>query len=140
MGSLFMGIDVGTQSLKCSICDFDGNLIEEVNVHFDEEFPAYGTKGGVKTYENSRVTCPTMLWVEAIDLMFEQLKKKEKVLGKIVCICGGAQQHGSVYWKTGSKKALSSLDAKLTLKDQVLFAVDESPIWMAHGSVNRRNE
>lgn len=42
------------------------------------------------------------------------------------------QQHGSVYWRVGSREKLQTLNPNLSLKNQLkdCFAIDQSPIWM----------
>ncbi|KAJ8537853.1 hypothetical protein K7X08_014393 [Anisodus acutangulus] len=72
------------------------------------------------------------MWVEALDLILQRLKKSNLDFGKIAVVSGCAQQHGSVYWKNGSSKILSSLDPKKQLVDQFVdaFSIEESPIWM----------
>uniref|UniRef100_A0A7C9DXS4 Xylulose kinase n=2 Tax=Opuntia streptacantha TaxID=393608 RepID=A0A7C9DXS4_OPUST len=71
------------------------------------------------------------MWVEALDVMLERLSKRLD-LAKIVSISGSAQQHGSVYWKNGSFRILSSLNPDIRLVDQLgeAFSLKESPIWM----------
>ncbi|KAL0288185.1 UNVERIFIED_CONTAM: Xylulose kinase [Sesamum angustifolium] len=75
---------------------------------------------------------PTIMWVEALDLIFHRLEKSKLEFGKIAAVSGSGQQHGSVYWKNGSSRILSSLDPKKPLADQLgdAFSVMESPIWM----------
>lgn len=72
------------------------------------------------------------MWVEAFDLILERLKKSGLEFGKIAAVSGSGQQHGSVYWKTGSSRTLSSLDPKNKLVEQLneSFSVNESPVWM----------
>lgn len=51
---------------------------------------------------------------------------------KIAAVAGSGQQHGSAYFKTGSKAKLASLSPSSDLKTQLggAFSVPNSPIWM----------
>ncbi|KAF0478020.1 actin-like ATPase domain-containing protein [Gigaspora margarita] len=65
-------------------------------------------KNGVIT-NKTVVTCPTMMWVESIDLLLEKLKSQKFPFFKIKVISGAGQQHGSVYWSITSQSTLNSL-------------------------------
>lgn len=113
--------------------DSNLNIVTSELVHFDTDLPHYQTKDGVfrDPSVNGRIVSPTLMWVEALDLILQKLSKKLD-FGKIVSVSGSGQQHGSVYWKNGSSTILSSLDSKKTLVDQLgsAFSIKESPIWM----------
>ncbi|KAK8705265.1 hypothetical protein V6N13_048871 [Hibiscus sabdariffa] len=72
------------------------------------------------------------MWVEALDLILQKLSKSNLDFVKIAAIYASCQQHGSVYWKSGSSALLSSLDPKKSLVEQfgIAFSIKESPIWM----------
>lgn len=129
----FMGLDLGTQSLKCVVIKASGAIVKEMSVVFDEELPAYKTVGGVRK-EGLQVTCPALMWVEALDLLMQKLKKENFAFENIVGISGGAQQHGSVYWKKGAHRIMRHLrgDGAEGLSDQLkdAFSVPNSPVWM----------
>ncbi|XP_062159293.1 xylulose kinase 2 [Alnus glutinosa] len=131
--SYFLGFDSSTQSLKATVLDSNLNIVTSELVHFDTDLPHYQTKDGVfrDPSVNGRIVSPTLMWVEALDLILQKLSKKLD-FGKIVSVSGSGQQHGSVYWKNGSSTILSSLDSKKTLVDQLgsAFSIKESPIWM----------
>lgn len=104
-------------------------------VNFDSDLPHYKTKDGV--YRDSsidgRIVSPTLMWVEALDLILKRLQDSKKFdFKKVAAVSGSGQQHGSVYWKNGSSDILSSLDPKKPLVDQFgqAFSTKESPIWM----------
>ncbi|GMH13655.1 hypothetical protein Nepgr_015496 [Nepenthes gracilis] len=132
-GSLFLGFDSSTQSLKATVLDANLNIVSAEFVHFDSDLPHYKTKDGVyrDPSDNGRIVSPTLMWVEAFDLMLHKLSKNLD-LGKITAVSGSGQQHGSVYWKGGSRSILLSLDPKKPLVDQLgeAFSKSESPIWM----------
>lgn len=109
------------------------NIVHSEILHFDSEFPHYKTKDGVfrDRSVDGRIVSPTLMWVEALDLMLQRLSGKLD-FGKIAAVSGSGQQHGSVYWKAGSGLKLSALDPKKGLLDQLgdAFSIKESPIWM----------
>ncbi|CAA0806798.1 xylulose kinase-2 [Striga hermonthica] len=133
-GSYFLGFDSSTQSLKATILDANLNIVSQEIVNFDSGLPHYNTKDGVyrDPLVNGRIVSPTIMWVEALDLILERLKRSGLDFGKIAAVSGSGQQHGSVYWKTGSRRVLSSLDPKRKLVDQLgeAFSVKDSPVWM----------
>lgn len=109
------------------------NIVHSDIVNFDSELPHYKTKDGVYRDPSvtGRIVSPTLIWVEALDLILERLSSKLD-FAKIAAVSGSGQQHGSVYWKIGSSLKLSALDSKKQLVDQLVdaFSIKESPIWM----------
>eukprot|EP01063_Lacrimia_lanifica_P015481 TRINITY_DN2222_c2_g3_i1.p2 TRINITY_DN2222_c2_g3~~TRINITY_DN2222_c2_g3_i1.p2 ORF type:complete len:549 (+),score=202.88 TRINITY_DN2222_c2_g3_i1:61-1707(+) len=130
-GPLYLGVDLGSQSLKLFIIDADLKPVIETNVQFDKDLPHYQTTGGFHI-DGNRVTGPTLMWVEALERCFAELVRLKAPLDRVVAISGSAQQHGSVFWKRGALAHLQTLDARKTLTEQVAasFAVDGSPVWM----------
>ncbi|KAK2981737.1 hypothetical protein RJ640_005989 [Escallonia rubra] len=122
------------RSLKATVLDANLNIVTSEIVNFDSELSHYKTKDGVyrDPSVNGRIVSPTLMWVEALDLILQRLEKSKLDFGKIAAVSGSGQQHGSVYWKIGSSAKLSSLDAKKPLLDQLgdAFSTKESPIWM----------
>ncbi|KAG8376193.1 hypothetical protein BUALT_Bualt09G0037700 [Buddleja alternifolia] len=133
-GAYFLGLDSSTQSLKATVLDANLNIVANEIVNFDSELPHYKCKDGVYRDPsiNGRIVSPTLMWVEALDHILQRLEKSKLDFGKIVAVSGSGQQHGSVYWKTGSSRILSSFDPKKPLVDQLgdAFSIKESPIWM----------
>ncbi|XP_047322198.1 xylulose kinase 2 [Impatiens glandulifera] len=131
--SIFLGLDSSTQSLKATVLDAGLNIVDYEIVNFDSELPHYKTNDGVYRDQsvNGRIVSPTLMWIEALELMLQRLSAKVD-FGKIAAVSGSGQQHGSVYWKKGSSRRLSSLDSKKPLIDQLndAFSIKESPIWM----------
>lgn len=131
--SLFLGFDSSTQSFKATVLESNLNAVATELVHFDSDLPHYKTKDGVyrDLSVNGRIVSPTLMWVEALDMMLQKLSNKID-FGKVVAISGSGQQHGSVYWKNSSSAIFSSLDPKKQLVDQFreAFSIKESPIWM----------
>lgn len=122
------------RSLKVTVLDANLNIVAKEVVHFDSELSHYKTKDGIyrDPSVNGRIVSPTIMWVEALDLILQKLQKSNLNFGKIAAVSGSGQQHGSVYWKNGSDRILSSLDPKRVLADQLsdAFSIRESPIWM----------
>lgn len=105
-------------------------IVYECTVTYDKELPHYKTQNGVNIKGN-QVTVPTLLWVEALELAFEKMKKDKINFEEIKCVSGSGQQHGSVYWKNGSLKTLQKLDTNKSLVEQLEDCfLCESPIWM----------
>uniref|UniRef100_A0A7N0VMW5 Xylulose kinase n=1 Tax=Kalanchoe fedtschenkoi TaxID=63787 RepID=A0A7N0VMW5_KALFE len=132
--ALSLGFDCSTQSMKATVLDSDFRIVHSEAVYFDAELPHYETKDGVYRDESidGRIVSPTAMWVEALDLLLVKLSQSNLDFSKIVAVSGSAQQHGSVYWKTGAAKILSTLDSERRLVDQLgdAFSTKESPIWM----------
>ncbi|CAH1438694.1 unnamed protein product [Lactuca virosa] len=143
--ALFLGFDSSTQSLKATVLDSSLNIVSSEIVHFDSELPHYKTKDGVYRDPsiNGRIVSPTLMWVDALDLILKRLKDSKKFdFKKLAAVSGSGQQHGSVYWKKGSSKSLSSLDPKKPLVDQFgeAFSTKESPIWMDSSTTQQSHE
>ncbi|KAK6160557.1 hypothetical protein DH2020_003938 [Rehmannia glutinosa] len=143
-GSYFLGFDSSTQSLKATVLDANLNIVAQEIVNFDSELPNYKTKDGVyrDPSVNGRIVSPTIMWVEAFDLILQRLQKSGLEFGKIAAVSGSGQQHGSVYWKTGSSRILSSFDPKKKLVDQLgeAFSVNKSPVWMDSSTTEQCKE
>lgn len=120
--------------MKATVLDSNLNVVKSEQIQFDSDLPHYNTKDGVyrDPSENGRIVSPTLMWVEALDLVLQRLAKSGLDFGKVDALSGSGQQHGSVFWKKGSSAILSSLDSKKRLVDQLrnAFSVKESPIWM----------
>ncbi|KAK6139053.1 hypothetical protein DH2020_027203 [Rehmannia glutinosa] len=143
-GSYFLGFDSSTQSLKATVLDANLNIVAQEIVNFDSELPNYKTKDGVyrDPSVNGRIVSPTIMWVEAFDLILQRLQKSGLEFGKIAAVSGSGQQHGSVYWKAGSSRKLSSFDPKKKLVDQLgeAFSVNMSPVWMDSSTTEQCKE
>ncbi|KAG6737836.1 hypothetical protein POTOM_059367 [Populus tomentosa] len=143
-GSLFLGFDSSTQSLKATVLDSNLNIVKSEQIHFDSDLPHYKTKDGVyrDPSDNGRIVSPTLLWVEALELVLRRLVKSGLDFGKVAAVSGSGQQHGSVYWKKGGSGILSSLDSKKPLVDQLgdAFSIKESPVWMDSSTTTQCKE
>lgn len=135
MSKLFLGLDCSTQTLKASV--IDENLKEliqyETIINYDQDLPHYKTIGGViHGVDNVTKTTPTIVFIEALDLLLERLKNKNFPFQSVAAISGSGQQHGSVYWKKGALEILKNLNPqnKLIEQSQNFFSIANSPIWM----------
>ncbi|OEL22866.1 Xylulose kinase [Dichanthelium oligosanthes] len=142
-GSLFLGFDSSTQSLKATVLNNELAIVASEIVNFDSELPHYKTEGGVyrDSTDDGHIFSPTIMWVEALELLLEKLKPKIN-FSKVVAISGSGQQHGSVYWKKGSQAVLSSLEPSKSLLLQIkdAFSTMKSPIWMDSSTTKQCRE
>ncbi|CAH9069396.1 unnamed protein product [Cuscuta europaea] len=142
--ALFLGFDSSTQSMKVTVLDANLNIVATEMVNFDSELPHYKTKDGIyrDTSINGRIVSPTLMWVEALELVLCRLEKSKFDFGKVFALSGSGQQHGSVYWKNGSDRILSSLHPKTALIEQLseAFSTKESPIWMDSSTTKQCRE
>eukprot|EP00117_Sycon_ciliatum_P018203 scpid67396/ scgid16907/ Xylulose kinase len=137
----FMGLDLSTQQLKVIVIDGQQQIVYQDFVSF-ENHPVLAEKYHVKEgyHEHSdgqRFTSPTLMWVEALDILLERMKLSQSdvfSISNIVAVSGSGQQHGSVYFRTGGQALLAALNPEKALCEQLsaadAFAVANSPIWM----------
>ena len=134
MSRLFLGLDASTQSLSGIVIDFDtGRMVHDASVNFDQALPQYGTKNGVLRVEDPRVVhAPPLMWVEALDMLLDRMKKADVPMGDIRAIAGSGQQHGSVYLNRTAEHVLGALTPDRLLAPQLkeIFSRRTSPIWM----------
>jgi len=114
MAKLFLGLDSSTQSLSAVVIDLDTRkVIYEKSLNFDKALPHYKTRNGVLPNRNPLVNhSPPLMWAEALDLIFAQMKNDGVALDQILAVSGSGQQHGSVYFNGRITAALENLDAK----------------------------
>ncbi|OBZ87194.1 Xylulose kinase [Choanephora cucurbitarum] len=126
---LYLGLDLSTQQLKCTLINEEHHITYEEAVHFDRDLPEFGTKYGAIVNDDV-VTSPTLMWVKALDLLLTRLKKTG-LMPLVQGISGAGQQHGSVYWNKEGINQLNHLDAKRSLFQQLEngFSITQSPIW-----------
>lgn len=135
---LFLGLDFSTQRAKAIILDKNRTLTANGHVTFGEyptlvaKYPQCSPNGYEEDTASGAVTSPTLMWVEALDILFSQLSTSGVDFSRIAAISVSGQQHGSVYWKTGAEQLLNNLDPNKGLLHEQLqsaFAVADSPIW-----------
>ena len=134
MGRLFLGMDSSTQSLSAVLVDLDKReVVYEAAVMYDEDLSEYGTRNGVLVNADPKVVhTPPLMWVEALDILFQRMKKENVPLSEVLAISGSGQQHGSVYMNDRAPRALGALDPEKDLKVNLegIFSRETSPIWM----------
>ncbi|MDA0748847.1 MAG: FGGY family carbohydrate kinase, partial [bacterium] len=134
MGRLFLGLDSSTQSLSAMVVDYDArNVVYEASVGFDDRLPQYGTQNGVLENPDPKVVhAPPMMWAEALNVLFEDMKADGVPLGDVLAISGSGQQHGSVYLNDRAGDVLAGLDPACGLAENLagVFTRATSPIWM----------
>ncbi|CAO3630773.1 unnamed protein product [Cunninghamella echinulata] len=137
----YLGIDLSTQQLKCTVINESHTIVYENSVNFERDLPEFKTKNGAISHGNNVFTSPPLLWVKALDILLSQLKKTPYV-SKIVAISGAAQQHGSVYWSQNGADKIKQLDASKSLHDQLedAFSIPQSPIWQDSSTTKQCKE
>jgi len=128
MGDLYLGLDLSTQSLKSVLIDQNLNLVHTENVVLDDM--GFGTTDGFID-DGKTITAPALMFVKAVDTLFGKLKTTN-LLTRVKSISASGQQHGTVYWKSGSKTILANLDHSKSLESQLssTFSKSNCPIWM----------
>ncbi|KAF3703921.1 Xylulose kinase [Channa argus] len=134
---LYLGFDFSTQQLKVLAIDENLNVLHQDNVQFDSELPEFRTQGGVHIHSDGlTVTSPVMMWVKALDLLLDKLKRTGLDLSHVRALSGSGQQHGSVFWRRGASETLKQLNPDKDLFQQLQdsFSVADSPVWMDSSS------
>ncbi len=133
MPELYMGLDSSTQSLSVVLIDpHKKQVVYRDSVGFDNTFPEYRTVNGVLKCSDPRVVhSPPLMWVEALDVLFDRMQQHTD-LGSVKCISGSGQQHGTVYLNTLASDALTGLSSSRSLKENLegIFSRSTSPVWM----------
>lgn len=108
MQPLFLGLDLSTQQLKVLVLEQRDNIANNnpindddglrthssFTIHFDSELPYYRTRGGVHAHAQQSsgvVTAPVLMWVEALQRVFEKMKRADFPFHRVVSISGAAQ-------------------------------------------------
>ena len=128
----FLGLDLSTQGLKATAIDSESNdIVFNDQINFDADLSHYGTEGGAIHRGGGVVNAPTLMFVEALDMVFARMAAADFDFGTVKAVSGSGQQHGSVYWREGAGATLASL-APGPLKPQLAdaFSYENSPIWM----------
>ncbi|CAF3334190.1 unnamed protein product [Rotaria sp. Silwood2] len=102
---LYLGLDLSTQQIKCIVINEQLQTIAEEAISFNDKslLVHHVQPNGfiVDKNDNRCVTTPVFVFLEALDVLFQNLSKQQKFdFSNIVGISGCGQQHGSVYWKT----------------------------------------
>jgi xylulokinase len=134
MPKLFLGLDSSTQSLSAVLIDYEWRqVVYEKSLNFDATLPRYKTRNGVLPNSDPLVKHSSpLMWAEALDYLFAQMKKDRVPLGDILAISGSGQQHGSIYLNQRASGALARLGFAPTLAKGLkgIFSRQTAPIWM----------
>ncbi|XP_075412153.1 xylulose kinase isoform X1 [Tenrec ecaudatus] len=128
-----LGLDFSTQQVKVVAVNGEMEMYYDSNVHFDSHLPEFRTVGGVHVQKDElTVTSPVLMWIQALDMLLENMKEDCFNFSSILAVSGAGQQHGSVYWKAGASQALANLSPDLPLHQQLkaCFSLQDSPVWM----------
>ena len=129
----YLGIDASTQSLTALVIDTDSNsIIYERSVNFGTDLPEFSSPNGFIESKDPMIRhANPLMWLAAIDLLFQKMLSDKFNFSEILCVSGSGQQHGSVYlnekfispenWNNGTSLS-ESLAPMLTRTT--------SPIWM----------
>ncbi|XP_074484169.1 xylulose kinase [Sebastes fasciatus] len=137
---LYLGFDFSTQQLKVVVMDGTLNVIHQDNVQFDSELPEFRTQGGVHVHaDRLTVTSPVLMWVKALDLLLDKMKRAGLDFSRVRALSGSGQQHGSVFWRRGASESLQQLhpDQNLHQLLQGSFSVSDCPVWMDSSSTQQ---
>jgi xylulokinase len=129
----FLGLDSSTQSLSALLIDTDtGKVVADRSVNFGERLPQYKSpKGFLPNADASIKHSDPLMWVEALELVLQDLRAAGVDLGKVRGISGAGQQHGSVYLNK-SLDQVGDWSPSAPLHEQVkpLLSRPTAPIWM----------
>jgi len=130
-----MGLDSSTQGVKTVIIDPDqGSILASDSVNYGKELgEKYESPEGVLPNKDPLIKHSNpLMWVEALEMLFEKIKKKRIPLDEIKAISGCGQQHGSVYLNNKFDALISSPPKGKDLYQVLGDALSRksSPIWM----------
>ncbi len=144
MSNLFLGLDCSTQSLTGVIIDSNTRkVIYTYSINFDKELSHYNTKNGVIVLDDEKVVHSyPLMWIEALELLFERFIQHNIQIQKIKAISGSGQQHGTVYLNKNFESTLNKLSSEDTLSNQLVgcFSRKTSPIWMDSSTTKQCEE
>ncbi|MHA1885659.1 MAG: xylulokinase, partial [Promethearchaeota archaeon] len=130
----FLGLDCSTQSLTGTVIDSrKKKSITSYSISFDKELPQYKTQNGVYISNGGKVVHSNpLMWIEALELLFNRFIQLNLPLDQIKAISGSGQQHGTVYLNNSFESILKKLDSHHSLVIQLenVFSRKTSPVWM----------
>jgi xylulokinase len=129
----YLGLDSSTQSLSALIVDTDtGKVVANKSVNFGERLPQYKSPTGFLPNPDAAIKhSDPLMWVEALDLVLQDLRAAGVDLSQVRGISGAGQQHGSVYLSK-SLDSVGDWSPSAPLAEQVrpLLSRKTAPIWM----------
>ena len=129
--NLYLGIDASTQSLTGMVIDINSGEIFSSSINFDERLPEYKTTSGVVNGELGEVWSYPQMWVDALDILFDELSSKVN-LSDIKAIGGAGQQHASVWLNSTDVFAKFAIANKGELSKVLkpYLSKLEAPVWL----------
>ncbi|MBE6414681.1 MAG: carbohydrate kinase [Verrucomicrobiaceae bacterium] len=129
--NLYLGIDASTQSLTGMVIDINSGEVFSASINFDERLPEYKTTSGVVNGDAGEVWSYPQMWVDALDMLFDDLSKLVD-LSKIKGIGGAGQQHASVWLNSTDVFAKMSVADKGELSKVLkpYLSRIEAPVWL----------
>ncbi|MBR6239824.1 MAG: FGGY family carbohydrate kinase [Lentisphaeria bacterium] len=128
--SYYLGLDSSTQGLKAEVIDtVAGKVVGSFAVNFKNDLPEYQSPSGYLPNDDELVRqADPRMWVAAMDMLFDRMKKADFPMEKIAGISGSGQQHGSVYLSA----PITDWDPAKKLADQLpaILSRPVAPIWM----------
>ena len=73
---LYIGLDNSTQALKAVVIDQHLNTLYEHRLDFTDDLPEYNTRGGVIVADDGSVLAPVLMYVEAMEKVFDNLNSQ----------------------------------------------------------------
>ncbi len=128
----YLGIDSSTQSCKGMVIDTDRPaIVLHLKIDYKEDLPAYNSPDGFLPSEDALVRHSNpLMWVEALDLLFERARKSGFDWSTVEGISCSGQQHGSVYLNANHAGARWTATRPLAEQVAPLLSRQTSPIWM----------
>jgi xylulokinase len=127
-----MGIDASTQSMSVVVIDTEtGAIVRDEGVSFGE-FPEFKCPDGFLLDENPLVKhADPLVWVAALDALFDKLKLDGFDFSRVQSISGSGQQHGTVYLNSVAQKSRNwSNGDSLVAIVKPMLSLKTAPIWM----------
>ncbi|OWZ21500.1 Xylulose kinase [Phytophthora megakarya] len=126
--------------MSAVVVDTRGHVVHESSFRFDERFPQYGTDNGVLRPKENEVVIPSLMFVESLDAIMDDLTKSSVDVTKIKSVSGSAQQHASVYWSkdfslrtclnaAAASDAISMVEV-MNKPQEPAFCLPNGPSWM----------
>ncbi len=94
----FLGLDSSTQSLSAALIDLDRKeIVAGHSVSYEEKLSDYGVENGVLRSDDPTIAhSPPLMWVEAVDILFSDMRGMGVDFSDVAAVSGSGQQHGSV--------------------------------------------
>lgn len=110
--SLYLGFDLSTQQLKIVSCHEDLSFHSKFSINFDEFNEKYDINKGVKSNNKTgEVITPVLLFIDAIQILFDRMKDENFPFDRVKSISGSCQQHGTVYYTSKAEELFSNIDS-----------------------------